>query len=178
MARKLFSMLGLKTKSSEIEFEDLFHKYKNYVFSIALRYMSNTQDAEDAVQEAFLRLSKNIHKIDDLDSKKTRGFISIITRNVCFDLLNKNKDEDDIDEIFNIGVDDDFTQDIENRDTLEYYISTLKERYKHVLILSYIHELSDQEIASSLNTSQSNVRKIRSRALEKLKNNEKEIEYE
>lgn len=181
MRRKILNIFENFGRNRKISFEELFHKYKNYMFSIALRYLNNNEDAEDAedaIQEACLRLSKNMHKLEDLDSDRTRGFISIITRNVCFDILNKNKDEINIDEIFDLSVDDEFTDEIENIDTLDRMLSTLNDRYKNVLLLSYIHDLTDTEIASLLNLTEINVRKIRSRALKALRINFKEEEYE
>ena len=178
MGREILNIFENFGRNRKISFEELFHKYKNYMFSIALRYLNNKEDAEDAVQEACLRLSKNMHKLEDLESDRTRGFISIITRNVCFDILNKNKDESNIDKVFDLSVDDKFTNEIENIDTLDGMVSTLNDRYKNVLILSYIHDLTDTEIASSLNLTEVNVRKIRSRALKALRINFKEEEYE
>lgn len=177
MGRKIVNIFENFGRNRKISFEELFHKYKNYMFSIALRYLNNKEDAEDAVQEACLRLSKNMHKLEDLESDRTRGFISIITRNVCSDILNKNKDESNIDKVFDLSVDDEFTNEIENIDTLDRMVSTLNDRYKNVLILSYIHDLTDTEIASSLNLTEVNVRKIRSRALKALRINFKEEEY-
>lgn len=173
----LLSTIKTISTDDRVKFEDLFHKYKNYMFSITLHYLKNTTDAEDAVQEACIKLAKNIDKVDQIDSKRTRGFISIIVRNTCLDILAKSRYEDDIEESI-VKDPHTFTEDIENKDQLDRYISSLNDRYKHVLMLTYLYDMKDKEISQILDISEANVRKIRSRALDKVRKNISEVEYE
>ena len=54
--------------------------------------------AEDAVSEAFIRIYKNIDKIEDPVSKKSIAFVMTIVRNTSLTILEKNKKSDFIEE--------------------------------------------------------------------------------
>lgn len=175
---QLISAINLLNKDDKIKFEQLFHRYKNYAFSICLHYLKNTQDAEDAVQEAFLRIMKNMDKLGSIESKSTKGFISVVTRNICLDKLKKPGPNIDYDNEKPLVEPSNFTENLENKDSIHYYLKNLKEKYQYVLILTYLNEMNDTQIASSLGLSQVNVRKIRSRALQQIKNYISEDDYE
>ena len=53
--------------------------------------LKNNESAEDAVSEAFVRIIKNLDKINEDDRYKTRAFLVIIVRNVSIDILNKKQ---------------------------------------------------------------------------------------
>lgn len=59
------------------KFTEIYNKYKSIMHHVAFRILKNTQDAEDAVHEAFLKLAKNISKIGDVSCKKTQTFLVI-----------------------------------------------------------------------------------------------------
>ena len=45
------------------KFEQIYMEYRSMMFHIANRILTNEQDAEDAVHEAFLKIAENIEKI-------------------------------------------------------------------------------------------------------------------
>ena len=53
----------------------VYEKYKQLMYYEAYEIAGNAQDAEDAVQTAFLYLLEHPENIDDPDSLKTRAFI-------------------------------------------------------------------------------------------------------
>ena len=161
-----FNALSLGEKNT---FENIFHRYKNYMFAIALNYVKNTSDAEDIVQDACIRIMKNLSKIDNVDSVETKGFISIITRNVAIDRYHKNKKEIPVDEDWPFVTEDLSDVAVVDKETLKYYLDMLKDKYKNVLIFTYVYDYDDNTIASLFNTSKVNVRKIRSRALTQIR---------
>ena len=66
-------------------FEHAAVRYQNMVYRIALHYFGNSQDAEDAVQEVFLRLytaEKSFESPEHL-----RRWLIRVTVNVCRDVL-------------------------------------------------------------------------------------------
>ena len=150
-------------------FETIFHMYKNYMFAIALNYVKNVSDAEDIVQDASIRIMNNLSKIDDVESVQTKGFISIITRNVAIDRYHKSKKDIAIEEDWPFVSDEIIDKKIIDQDTLKYYLDMLKDRYKNVSMLTYVYDYDDDTISSILNTSKVNVRKLRSRALAQIR---------
>ena len=73
------------------KFEYVYLTYRAFMFYIANGILHNAQDAEDAVHNAFLSIAKNIEKIGDPASLKTKGYISIITERKAIDLYRERK---------------------------------------------------------------------------------------
>ena len=69
--------------SDRFKIERLYMCYRNLMYKEALEIVQNPHSAEDAVSESFVRIIKNLHKIDEQDRPKTRSFLVIICRNVA-----------------------------------------------------------------------------------------------
>lgn len=162
----------------KIVFRELFDMYKNYMYAIALSFTSNREDSEDIVQEVCIRLIKNLHKIKELESKRTRGFISIICRNVCLDKLKEGKQTVDIGDDWPFVDMEDSVAHMIMKNDLKTLLLKLKKEYLHIILLSYLYDYDDATIAKLLKITKDNVRKKRSRALEKLRGLTKEEDYE
>jgi RNA polymerase sigma-70 factor (ECF subfamily) len=62
--------------------EGAWQKHRPYLTNLAYQMLGDIGDAEDAVQEAFLRLSRETTPIDDV-----RGWLTVVTGRVCLDQL-------------------------------------------------------------------------------------------
>lgn len=77
-------------KENNIEgLKSLYDLYKEVVWKIALRMLTNTTDAEDVTQEVFIKLHKSCGQFRNESSLKT--WIYRITVNLCYDKLRKRK---------------------------------------------------------------------------------------
>ncbi|WP_369049056.1 RNA polymerase sigma factor [Tenacibaculum sp. UWU-22] len=63
--------------------------FKDKVFRLAKRLLISTDEAEDAVQELYLKLWKNKEKISDY--KNVEAFAITMTKNYCFDRLKSKQ---------------------------------------------------------------------------------------
>jgi RNA polymerase sigma-70 factor, ECF subfamily len=70
-------------------FRMLMEEYQGYAFALAFRIVCNEEDAKDIVQEAFIRVWKNIGRYDPA-VKFTTWLYSIVT-NLCFDAMRARK---------------------------------------------------------------------------------------
>ncbi len=72
-------------------FKEIVTRYKNYLYYIALNKLKNHEDAEDATQEAFIRIYHNIVSFREESELKT--WITTIINNVCLTIIltQKNK---------------------------------------------------------------------------------------
>ena len=127
--------------------------------------------AEDAVSEAFIRIHKNIHKIDDPTDNKCVAFIVTIVKNVSLTMLKKEKSHitEEYDE--ELANDFNFEEQIISELSSEFIYKTLdklSEEMKGVFLLRYAHDLSHKEIARILNISENNVTVRLHRAKKKL----------
>lgn len=159
-------------------FKYLVAKYKNLVYSIALRFLKDTYLAEDITQEVFFKAYRKLHMYDT--NMKFSAWIGRITHNTCIDVIRKNKNysvvasEDSIIEDTSEPVDEVLVKK-EKKEWLEEQISLLKPGYKTPLLLFHQAGLSYEEIAKSMNVPLSIVKNRIYRARKMLK--EKMTEY-
>ena len=66
-------------------FRQLAERHQRFVYAVAVRVLNNQQDAEDATQETFIRLWKNL-KHYKAEIKLTTWLYRIVT-NICLDVL-------------------------------------------------------------------------------------------
>jgi len=161
-------MLILLTFSTEEElnrFEYLYEKYKKLLLYKANNILRDYSLAEDATSEAFIRVYKNMHKIEDVDSNQTISFLVTIVTNVAITMVNKEKKRNvvsvDFEENFSNQGDDfnleDHIVSKSNTSDMLACVEELKEELKAPFLLKYAHELSHREIAEVLGISENNV---------------------
>ncbi len=144
------------------KFERIYLQYKNLMLSCAYSILNDKSLSEDAVHDAFIRIMKNLSKIDDVDSPRTRGFVVVITENVSKTLYNKMNRVKIVELNENIPFDESIEQNAEQKYTAELIadkISQLPDNYKYVMVLKYRNGLDDKEIASALGLPHALVRK-------------------
>ena len=139
-------------------FEDIYRRYGDRMKSIAWNHLGNASDAEDAVQETFLKVHRAASTYTGEASFST--WVYRILVNTCYDALRKRKRrpeetpmEDDLGEPIQRpapSVDD------TKRMTLRKLLDELSEQRRTVFTLFEIEGLSHAEIASILGISEGN----------------------
>lgn len=81
----------LDTEENKNKFEQLYYKYIDLLMWIAMDKLNNKQFAEEAVQDAFLYVAKNFNKIGNVESKRTKGYLSTIIQGFAINKYNKEK---------------------------------------------------------------------------------------
>ena len=71
------------------EMEALYREYRSPMLRIAMSILHDQGLAEDAVQQAFLKIFQNFEKIQLQDCNKTKSFIVILIKNTAIDLYRK-----------------------------------------------------------------------------------------
>ena len=66
---------------------DIFNKYLPMMKSLANSLLKDYQLSEDAVQEALIRLSENVDKIDNINSNASKNYIYTVIKNEALKLL-------------------------------------------------------------------------------------------
>jgi len=136
-------------------FEELINKYGNLIWSIARRYLSNQNEAEDAVQEIFVALWQSAGRFDPNKASEIT-FISMITRRRLIDNLRKNNKHKVLKSIEDSLSDDVFSQksNLEENAEISLVIRALKKldiQDQELLSLSIYQGYSHLEIAKLLN---------------------------
>jgi RNA polymerase sigma-70 factor, ECF subfamily len=83
-------LIGRCLRDEAGAFRQLVEEHQRYVFSLAFRVLRDDEDAQDVVQETFIRVWKNLHAYD-MQAKFTT-WLYTITVNLAYDLLkSKNR---------------------------------------------------------------------------------------
>lgn len=154
----------LKTEGEQIELSNFYSLYSKRLYAIAYSKLHDRQDAEDAVQELFLRLADKPEKFFLLVDNKRVAYADVIIRNISIDAFNaRNKvtvtelsEEISADE-FGVSLEDNVLGEISKSELLNF-IETLPQLQQDVLTLHSMLELSNAEIANSLHISEIAVR--------------------
>jgi len=163
----------LETPEEKQEFAELYAANKDRMFNTAKGILHDEYLAEDAVNEAFLKLIYVFKKFKKLSCNQTRNYLVIIVKSTSIDIYNKRR------KIVEISLDESYATDDRYEDEalgapLDYSevveaIDRLPEIYSEALYLSYYFGLTANEIANSLNLSVSAVKLRLMRARLKLR---------
>lgn len=154
-----FYLTLIDTDDGKSKFEQLYIKYKNVMYNYAYNILKDNYLAEDAVHNAFMSLTHNLEKINDVNCNETRNFLIIIVRNASFKIYNHYKKNITSDDIEIEGSDNTIKITEREYDLKRIYdaILNLKENYSDVLMLKFFYECSNKEIAQLLNITEENV---------------------
>jgi RNA polymerase sigma-70 factor (ECF subfamily) len=132
-----------------------FERHADMLYRVCITYMRGAADAEDAVQDTFMRLIKAEKRFDSAEHEK--AWLLRVAGNVCKDALRRNKyrSADDLDDFRDIAADN--RADFETDDTLTA-VMTLPERYKTAVYLHYYEGYKTEEIAQMLKKPHSTIR--------------------
>ena len=133
-------------------YRQLYDLYKDRVFTIAVRTLGNAEDAEDALQETFVKVFRHIGSFQWKSLFST--WIHRITVNTSIEIIRKRKkhlNHLDIDEFSEIlTVESSFGKRSNFVMMLEKEIQKLPEGYKNVFVLYAIEGYKHHEIAEML----------------------------
>lgn len=144
-----------QTRSNHAEtVKRLFRKYSALMYDVAFSILHQTQNAEDAVQDAFLKIMQNEALLDSRSEQELRALVIVITRNAALNMRRKLcRIVYDEERILNEYTAD-WAQD-DTAETLHLAFEQLDEAEQQVLRLKYWEELTHYEIAKRLCISES-----------------------
>ena len=85
------ALAALDNDKQRNELAAFYEQYKNRFFGIAYSKLHNPEEAEDAVQEAFLRVVDNPNKYFKMSNRERLRYVDGIVRHVSVDKFNKDK---------------------------------------------------------------------------------------
>ncbi len=158
------SFLGFK-KNEPTDFETLYSRYGEMLFRLCFSMLRSRDDAEDAVQDVFVKYFTSPKSFNDAEHEKA-WFIKV-TSNHCKDVMRKRAVRsavglDEISELEDYGIEKDGGEVLNS-------IFALPEKYRAVFVLHYLEEMSVADVANSLGLTQSAVKMRLSRGRELLK---------
>jgi RNA polymerase sigma-70 factor (ECF subfamily) len=143
-------------------FAELVELYKDKIYHLGYRMLNQKQEAEDVVQETFLRVYMNLERYDE--NQKFSTWIYRIATNLCIDRLRKKKPNYSIDAEMSDNEGTDWHAILpsdeagpeeelilsETQHNIRNAIQSLPDKYRTVVVLRYLHDMSLQEISDVL----------------------------
>jgi RNA polymerase sigma-70 factor (ECF subfamily) len=155
-----------------IAVESLVPAYAPLLFRMAHAVLRNRAEAEDVVQETFLRVLQHRQSLDNV--RDMRGWLVRITWNLALDRRKRIR-PDQMDEAFaqslvaaDLPADRALVESLELKQVL-LEMERLPKAEKHVLLLAAVEEMSHAEMAAVLGRSESAVRALLFRARTRLR---------
>jgi RNA polymerase sigma-70 factor, ECF subfamily len=163
-------------KGSELAFNKLFARYKEFVDNVLFSYVKDMDEAKDLTNVVFLKVHRKLSSFVDYSS--FGGWLRIIANRTAIDYLRKMK-EKAVELGENTGrVPAELTNSSEEGDLVNLleYESLLKEfeklpkKTQRIFNLFYVEDLPIEEISKVLNTPTGTIKATLSRTRRKLKN--------
>lgn len=165
----------LESEEQRNELSEIYTKNIKAFFSIALSKLHNRQDAEDAIQEAFLLIANNPGVFFNIPREKRVSYINVIVRNISYRIWNeKQKIEKHQAALENNIIDESVST--EEKISSKYscgeiygFIDTLPETSRTALYLKIHFDMKYPDIADALGISEETAKKRITRAVSSIK---------
>ena len=135
-------------------FQNLMESLKVYMYSIAVRYLKNEDDAGDAIGNTIISAYENLKSL-----KKPEYFKTWVTRiliNECNKIIQANKKLVLVEDYE--SIEGSYTEDIDERIDVKGYLARLSAVHRAVILMYFYEEMSVKEIASTLQISTGTVK--------------------
>ena len=160
-------------KNEKGAYRELFERYAPRIYHFSISYLKNKNDAEELVQNVFLKIWEKRDLLDT--SQNIKAFIFKIAVNSIYDFIRRKNIEHAFDDYarLNYTANENNTWHTvifeEMKQNLLYLVAQLPEQQQKIFQLSKQEGLSSNEIAQQLNISKRTVENHLYRALSYLK---------
>ena len=144
------------TYSAQLE---VYNSYKNMMFGSAIRILKDRAEAEDVVQDSFIKGFQKIHQLED--EANLGAWLKRIVVNKSLDVVRNRKKIVFVDETHILETKIDDEDEIEETVSIDYIkecINKLKDKYRIILVLYMIEDYNHREIGVMLSLKESTVR--------------------
>ncbi len=166
----------IDSEEDKEKFIRLYNKYVRLVYWVANNRVHKHEVAEECVQETFLSIARNFHKIGEVDDKMTKSYVATIAEGFAIKAYNKEHkavfvqaEEEEIQRTLADKAPDFKPDKVEAMD-LSYAIDNLlDDEERNLVYLKYTYKYKVSEIARMYETTDYFIKKKLNTAIEKLK---------
>lgn len=132
-------------------------RYQHRVFGVALHYLRNREDAQDAAQEIFVKVYRGLGKLEP--GRAFLPWLLRVARNGCIDRIRRRKVrtpeiEVPVEDCYDLSADDPTPEDrslLSGRQALLYQaLGQISDNHRELILLKEIQEMEIREIADLL----------------------------
>ena len=149
----------------------VYNDFHDKIYRFIYYKTYNNETTEDLTSKTFLKFLEHIHRFD-----KKRGTVGPwlyrIARNVVIDFYRSKKHTLQINDVWDIPMDDDFIKQIENKEQynqIKDVIKDLPSQQREIVILRIWEDLPYKEVSKITGKSEANCKMIFSRTMSKLR---------
>lgn len=156
-------MSFIDNENDKPKLEMIYYTYRENMLLMAESVLHNSQDAEDAVHDTFLKIARNMESVGEPESNKTLSYVLKATKNTAINSLIKNKTKENIIymENFDDLPDKEFLEKLnisENYHRTVKAILELDDKYRDVMFYHFVQEMKITEVADLLSRKKSTVK--------------------
>ena len=173
--QQLDNLLTLTALGDQSAFSQLYQQTSSLLYAIALRILKKNEQAEEALQEAYVKIW---HNASEYNSEKgaVLTWMGSIVRYRCLDMLRKVKPVESIDEHLQYMIlEDDDPGPLEqalmqgDAQALLECIDELKEKQRRSILMAFYEGLTHEQLSRCLSVPLGTVKSWIRRSLEKIK---------
>ena len=157
----------LESNEDRCVFTEIYEKYHTKMEKTAIYILKNQEDAEDAMQNAFMRVIKHFDKAMSIPCEELQFWLISIVKNEALMIIRKKRKVISLDD--NIDIPSNIIESVHSYSDLVGLFSRLPEIYRAVLEMKIFIGYSDKEIAEILGISETAVSTRASRGREILR---------
>jgi RNA polymerase sigma-70 factor (ECF subfamily) len=161
-----------RAKTDEQAFAELYNRYFNEVYGFLMKRLGRREVVEDLVSELFLKVFTHLESYQPQQCS-FRAWLYRVATNLLIDYTRKasvrhEKTVEEFPDVMDHGADEhEKYARSEDAEKVRQVLKTLPERYQKILHLKFFAELSNTEIAETLEESANTVGVVLHRALKK-----------
>lgn len=151
MSEELPILVTRCLQGDEFSFSALIDRFKGQVYGLCYRMLGQREDAEDAMQETFVRVAKSLHQWDP--ERSFEPWLLTIAGNRCRTKLSKRKRRP-----VHFALEAPIADDSEKRsadghmaEEIQLALSSIRKEYQEAFRLFHFAELGYSEIAERMN---------------------------
>ena len=145
-------IIQLFIEGNRVGFDKIYEAYSSGMYSICLRYLRCDDDAQDVLQESFIKVYSARETYDV--TKPIGAWIKTITIRTAINYIRKNYKDELVDDERRFDVIQPEQPDVEEADSLKGRLTSVLEKlpegYRRVFQMHAIENLTHKEIASYL----------------------------
>ncbi|MGV8096236.1 MAG: RNA polymerase sigma-70 factor [Mangrovibacterium sp.] len=174
--------IQLLKEGDKATYEAIYHEFFGTLYSLSSQYIFKTEDAEEIVQEAFLKLWEVKSRLNE--NTNIKNFLYTITKNNCLNYirneqiasfhLKRYQDELQYNYEALYQLEDDYSKIEELKLKIDEAIDSLPAKWKNIFRMSREEDLRYKDIAQKLGISEKTVEASITKALKKLREELKE----
>ncbi|MCQ2517862.1 MAG: sigma-70 family RNA polymerase sigma factor [Lachnospiraceae bacterium] len=147
--KETIKLVKLAKKQDKDAFTELIKGHMQDMYKVGLAILMNDEDVADAIGDTILACYEKLNTLKE--DKYFKTWLTRILINNCYAILDKRKPLTDLEEWEEPSVSDDYNLELKEA------LSSIDEKYRAVITLYYVEELSTAEIAKLLDIPKSTV---------------------